>query len=131
MMPSPLFISRFVHAIIHTMSENTTSTIISMIFSCMNAIGLMADAIPSTMSMLKMHEPTAFPSAISTSFFLAATIDVTSSGSDVPIDTMVSPTSVRLIPRSIAMRLALSTTTSPPTAIPTAPIRMKITAFWH
>lgn len=68
-MPSPLFISRFVHAIIHTMSENTTSTIISMIFSCMNAIGLMADAIPSTMSMLKIHEPTAFPSAISTSFF--------------------------------------------------------------
>ena len=95
----------------------------------MNAIGLMADAIPSTMSMLKMHEPTAFPSAISTSFFLAATIDVTSSGSDVPIDTMVSPTSVWLIPRSIAMRLALSPTTSPPTAMPTAPIRMKITAF--
>ena len=44
--------------------------------------------------ILKMLEPITFPSAISTSFFLAATIDVTSSGRLVPIATMVSPISV-------------------------------------
>ena len=57
-------------------------------------IGLIADAIPSTISMLNTFEPIALPSAISTSFFLAATIEVTSSGSDVPIETIVSPISV-------------------------------------
>lgn len=84
-------------------------------------IGLIADAIPSTINMLNTLEPMAFPSAISTSFFLAATIDVTSSGSDVPIETIVSPINVWLMPRSLAIRDAASTVTSPPTAIAIAP----------
>ena len=84
-------------------------------------IGLIADAIPSTISMLNTFEPIALPSAISTSFFLAATIEVTSSGRDVPIETIVSPISVWLIPRSLAILEAASTVISPPTAIAAAP----------
>ena len=67
---------------------------VSMILSVRNFTGLMAAATPSTNRILKILEPITFPSAISTSFFLAATIDVTSSGRLVPIATMVSPISV-------------------------------------
>ena len=84
-------------------------------------IGLIAEATPSTISILNILDPIALPSAISTSFFLAATIEVTSSGSDVPIETIVSPISVWLIPRSLAILDAASTVTSPPNAIAIAP----------
>ena len=56
--------------------------------------GLIADAIPRTIRMLNILDPTALPSAISTSFFFAATIEVTSSGREVPMETIVSPISV-------------------------------------
>ena len=90
-------------------------------FSVIMLIGLIADAIPSTIRMLNTLEPIALPSAISTSFFFAATIEVTSSGSDVPMETIVSPISVWLIPRSLAILDAASTVTSPPIAIAAAP----------
>ena len=106
---------------IHTQIVNAISTHRSMIFSVMMLIGLIVDAIPSTIRMLNTLEPIALPSAISTSFFLAATIEVTSSGSDVPIETMVSPISVWLIPRSDAILDAASTVMSPPSAIAAAP----------
>ena len=63
------------------------------------AIGLIADAMPSTIRMLKILEPIALPSAISTSFFLAATIEVTSSGREVPMETM-QESSIRVRSRS-------------------------------
>ena len=119
--PSALPIFFFVPAKIHAHMVNTISTHRSMIFSVIMLIGLIADAIPSTINILNILEPIAFPSAISTSFFLAATMDVTSSGSDVPIETIVSPISVWLIPRSLAILDAASTVTSPPTAIAIAP----------
>ena len=87
--------------------------------------GLIAEAMPSTIRMLNTFEPIAFPSAISTSSFLAATIEVTSSGRDVPIETIVSPISVWLIPRSPAILAAASTVISPPTAMAAAPPTMK------
>ena len=102
---------------------------ISIIFSRINATGLMADATPRTIRILKILEPTAFPTAISTSFFLAATTEVTSSGREVPMETMVSPTSVWLIPRSMAMRLAASTVRSPPKAMASAPPTIKRILF--
>ena len=68
--------------------------IISITFSRIRLTGLIADAIPRTIKILNIFDPTAFPTAISTSFLRAATTDVTSSGSDVPIETIVSPTSV-------------------------------------
>lgn len=57
--------------------------------------------------------------------FLAATMEVTSSGRDVPMETMVSPISVCVIPRSLAILDAASTVRSPPKAIAAAPPTMK------
>ena len=73
---------------------------------------------------MNIFEPIALPSAISTSFFPAATIEVTSSGSDVPIETIVSPISVWLIPSSPAILEAASTVISPPIAIAITPPTM-------
>ena len=121
MIPSVLEISFFVAPKNHTTIENTTNTTISIIFSPINCNGLIADAIPSTIRILKIFEPIAFPTAISTSFFLAATMDVTSSGRDVPIETIVNPTRFWLIPKSMAILLAASTVRSPPNAMAAAP----------
>ena len=74
-----------------------------------------------TNKILKILLPTIFPMAIPAFPFLAAVTDVTSSGSDVPIKTIVSPISVWLIPRSLAILEAASTVISPPTAIAAAP----------
>lgn len=60
----------FVAPKIHTTTENTTKTMMSITFSPISCNGLIADAIPSTIRMLKILEPIAFPTAISTSFFL-------------------------------------------------------------
>ena len=53
---------------------------------------------------------------------MAATTDVTSSGNDVPIATIVSPTSFSLIPNEVAIEVAESTTICPPITIPATPI---------
>ena len=127
--PSFRVIFLFVAANAHTNTENPTRIIISIRFSVKILIGLIAEAIPSTIKILKILDPTAFPTAISTSSFLAATMDVTSSGSDVPIETMVSPTSVWLIPSSMAIRLAVSTVRSPPAAMAIAPPAIKRILF--
>ena len=71
---------------------------------------------------LKILEPITFPIAIPVSPFLAATADVTSSGRDVPIATIVSPISVSVIPAALAISFALFTTTCPPAIISTSPI---------
>ena len=81
----------------------------------------MAPATPSTRRILNMLEPITFPSAISTSSFLAATIDVTSSGRLVPSATIVSPIRFWLNPRLEAIVEAPFTTKSPPNFIATAP----------
>ena len=60
MIPSVLEISFFVAPKNHTTIENTTNTTISIIFSPINCNGLIADAIPSTIRILKIFEPIAF-----------------------------------------------------------------------
>ena len=87
----------------------------------MNPIGLIAEAIPRTIRKLNTFDPIALPSAIPISFFLAATTDVTNSGNEVPLETIVSPTNVWLIPSSIAILLAELTVRSPPIAIAAPP----------
>ena len=89
------------------------------------SIGHTAAAIPSTNSMLNILEPTTLPTARSFSPFFDATMDVTSSGSDVPKATIVSPISVSVIPSERAISVALSTTKSPPSAIAVSPAIMK------
>ena len=93
------------------------------------AIGLIAEPTPSTSRILKMFDPMTFPTAISTSFFRAATIEVTSSGRLVPIAQIVSPISVWLIPNAAAMSDAESTTKSPPYLIATPPSIMNNRLF--
>ena len=115
-MPSFLLSLFFVHAISHTTILKPTRITISTTFSIKNAIGLMDDATPSTSSILKILDPTTFPTAISGSFFFAATMDVTSSGRLVP-----TATTVRVSPKLLATIVAPSTTKSPPNLIAAAP----------
>ena len=61
-----------------------------------------------------MLEPTTLPMARSFSPFLDATMDVTSSGRDVPNATTVRPISVSDRPKLAAISEALSTTKLPP-----------------
>ena len=84
-------------------------------------IGSIADDVPKMSRMLKILEPTTLPTAISLSPFFAATIEVTSSGSDVPKATIVSPIMASLSPKTRAISLAPSTDKSPPIMIPTNP----------
>ena len=64
---------------------------------------------PRINKMLNRLEPIAFPSARPLSPFLVATMEVTSSGREVPIATMVSPIKFWLTPKLVAMMHALST----------------------
>lgn len=76
--------------------------------------GEIAADIPRINNMLNILEPIALPSARPLSPFLVATIDVTSSGREVPIATIVSPIKFWLTPKLAAMMQALSTTRLPP-----------------
>ena len=71
---------------------------------------------------LKIFEPTTLATAMSFSPFLAATIEVTSSGKLVPIATIVNPIIKESTLKNSAICFALSTTTLPPPIIPARPI---------
>ena len=79
--------------------------------------------------MLNRQLPTALPRAMPGSPFLAAITEVTNSGNEVPMATMVSPTSASLIPRERAMMLALLTTSCPPMMTAASP-RMTYTILF-
>lgn len=68
--------------------------------------GVMQDVIPIIMQMLNMLEPMMFPTEISSSFFMAAIIDVVSSGRLVPMATTVTAITLSLTPNDKAMFLA-------------------------
>ena len=102
-------------------------TSISMLES--RGILLIALLAPSTNRILKMFDPITLPITSWFSPFLKAVIDVTSSGKDVPIATIVKPTNVSLIPSAIAIAEALSTTKSPPIMIPARPMIINMILF--
>ena len=91
----------------------------------------MIDDNPKINTILNTLEPIALPTAISFSPFLAATILVTSSGRDVPTATIVNATNNSLIPSSIAILLALSTTNLPPATIPANPSTINNKLKYH
>ena len=93
-------------------------------------IGAIVEATPKINKILNILDPIALPTAISFSPFLAATIEVTSSGNEVPTATIVRPTNYSLIPASLAKEDAVVTTNSPPATIPAIPKIMK-TIFTH
>ena len=77
-------------------------------------MGAIMDVTPNTHKMLNIFDPTILPTAISMSFFRAATIDVISSGKDVPIATIIADIIKSLIPKLPAINTAPFTTHLPP-----------------
>ena len=73
-----------------------------------------------------MQDPIIFPSAKSSSCFTIATIEVISSGREVPSATIVRLTTLSGILIMLAIEVALLTTKSPPYFSAKPPIRMKI-----
>ena len=109
-------------------TNNMNRTSMSILES--RGIALIALLAPSTNKILKMFEPITFPIINWFSPFFKAVSEVTNSGKEVPIATIVKPTNVSLIPKAIAIDEALSTTKSPPITIPASPIKMKIMQTW-
>gem|GEM_PF-3433263 len=87
---------------------------ISVLFMGLNVTGLISAVIPRTKNTLNMLDPTIFPTAMLVCHLVTATIDVASSGKDVPIASMVSPISFSLHHRIVASWTAFSTTRFPP-----------------
>ena len=85
--------------------------------------------IPRIKRILNMFEPIAFPRASALSPFRVATMEVTSSGSDVPIATIVRPIKFWLTPKDTAIWLALLTTRLPPRMTAASPPMIKIRAL--
>ncbi len=120
-MPSFLSIHFFVIQNRYTIILKIISSIKSIMDAMSSGIGFKAEETPNISKILNILEPTTFPSAKSHSPFLAATIEVTNSGSDVPKATIVSPISVSLRPKDLAISVALSTTRFPPHIIAAPP----------
>ena len=71
-----------------------------------------------------MFEPTTLPTAISVCLRIVATIEVASSGSEVPTATMVRPITASDMPKVRAIRVALSTRSRAPITSRTSPARV-------
>ena len=127
----PSFLSYLSWVLPNMKHKIVTPTINSTSISMLGSIGIRLIALlaPSTNKILKMFEPITLPITNWFSPFLKAVSDVTSSGQEVPIATMVKPTNVSLIPKASAIDEALSTTKSPPRIIPARPTTIKIMLF--
>ena len=86
-----------------------------------NGTGQMSATVPITNRILNILLPTIFPIAMPAFPFLAAETDVTSSGSDVPKATIVSPIKRSLMPHALAIVVAPFTTKLLPATTSTAP----------
>ncbi len=96
-------------------TDEIIKNIISKLIIGLNSIGEIIALKASTQRILKIFEPITFPIAISVCFFLAATSEAASSGSDVPRATIVKPIKTSLKPKKRAISEALSTINLPPT----------------
>ena len=101
----PSFLSNLLSVFANIKHNTVTNSInnTSNIKLGLKDIGLIVLLEPNTKSRLKIFEPTTLPMINSFSSFLKAVSDVTSSGKDVPIATIVNPTNVSLIPKVIAI----------------------------
>ena len=89
--PSPRFIECFVLANTNRIMELSNKMTASITDSERTVSGEITDDIPRMNIILNRLEPTALPSANPLSPLPVATIDVTSSGRDVPIAMIVRP----------------------------------------
>ena len=92
----------------------TSKIIQSIIDSFITVSGESVAEHPKINKILKILEPIALPKAKPLSPFFVATIEVTSSGREVPIATIVSPMKFSLTPKFLAIIQAWSTTCCPP-----------------
>ena len=67
------------------------------------SIGITKLLIDKIKRILKIFEPITFPIAISLFLFVAATIEVTNSGNEVPAATIVNPIIFSLTPKLFAI----------------------------
>ncbi len=74
----------------------------------------MMELTPKTRKTLKMFEPITLPTARSAFLLKAAVAEVTNSGNDVPIATMLSPIKDSDRPKDFAIITLPSTIQSPP-----------------
>ena len=110
-MINPVFLSKGLNLQITKNTIETTTKIKESINAVgSTVIGFNTEEIPRIQKILNKFEPMTFPMAISFSFFLAATKEVTSSGHEVPIATIVNPIKVSLKPMIRARLVAPSTT---------------------
>ena len=110
---------------IHKIAPTTTAMIVSMMNLLSNGTVQMSAVVPITNKILKILLPTIFPIAIPAFPFRAAATDVTSSGSEVPSATIVSPINRSLLPNYRAIADAPLTAKSLPFTTSTPPITMK------
>ena len=96
--PAPRFIFLPVSANTYVSASAAVRITVSMTADMSVTMALIEEEIPKIKSTLNIFEPMTLPTAMSFCFLRAATIDVTSSGSDVPIATTVSPTTFSLSP---------------------------------
>jgi len=85
--------------------------------------------ITPSIPILKILLPIILPTIMSCSFLIAAIIVVESSGSDVPIATAVILITSSLIPTTLAIKIAESTTNLAPIISATSPRTIKTTCF--
>jgi hypothetical protein len=102
-------------------------TIISIFDKGCKETGLITALIPKMKNTLNIFDPTIFPIAKSTFFFLAAITLVASSGRDVPIDTIVKAITLWESPIADATSTAETTIMRPPATRRTRPARIKNT----
>ena len=84
---------------------------------------------PRTIQILKMLLPTRFPTRSSLSFFLAAVMVVTISGSAVPMLIIVRAMIRSEMPMLVATVVAELTTSSPPATTPARPTMIRSSDF--
>ncbi len=101
--------------------DAASKTRISVLMTGSYFIGLIIALSPRTQSKLKILEPITLATAMSVFFFIAATAEVTSSGKEVPMATIVSPIKFWLRPNCSAIAIAPSTTHFPPKKRATIP----------
>ena len=102
-------------------SVPTNKITMSILKFWLKEIGLIKELTDTMNRILKIFEPTTFPIAISLFFLVAATMDVTNSGKEVPAAIIVKPIIFSLTPKFVASRIPLFTTNWPPTIRPAKP----------
>jgi hypothetical protein len=101
--------------------------IISIFEKGCNETGFITELMPKMKKTLKIFDPTIFPIAKSTFFFLAAIKLVASSGRDVPIDTTVKAMTLCERPIRDATFVAETTIIRPPAISSIRPLRISNT----